>query len=357
MDPTADAFDDESLMRYADGMAAAGEASAIEAALKGDPALAKRVAMFRDMAALAHAAMNEVLLEPVPQRLLDAVANAPAARHARLDDETLMAYADGALDAAAAARVSAQAALDADTRQRIASFRQTGALAKAAFAPVLDEPVPQRLQDAIANTRPTAAIVAFKAKPAQAKSGARKWIGGALAASLLLAAGLGAGGVFSGRLDPVLGGLQLASSDRWLENVAGFYAVAEATQASEGRLLVDFTAADVPELGKWFGAKLNRNLAIPDLTAHGFALQGGRMVIVGGRPAAQLVYTDSANAMVGLVIAFSQFSERGARSEARQGVNLVHWHRGGYGYAFAGRISSERLKALADQAWNDLEAI
>jgi|GEM_PF-589320 len=352
MDPIASRFDDESLMRYADGMAPAGEASAIEAALARDPALAKRVAMFRDMAALAHAALNEVLLEPVPQRLVDAVGTAPAASLAGPDDETLMAYADGALDAAAAARVAAHAALDAATRSRIASMRRTGALAKAAYAPILDEPVPKRLLDAIANARPSGAVVAFKAKP-----GARKWIGGALAASLLLAAGLGAGGVFTGRLDPVLDGLQLASSDRWLENVAGFYAVAEATQASEGRLLVDFTAADLPELGKWFGAKLNRNLAIPDLTAQGFALQGGRMVIVGGRPAAQLVYTDSANEMVGLVIAFSQFSERGARSEARQGVNLVHWHRGGYGYAFAGRVSSARLKALADQAWNDLEAI
>jgi anti-sigma factor RsiW len=356
MDPTGFKFDDESLMRYADGMAAADEASAIEAALPGDAALAKRVAMFRDMAALAHAAMNEVLLEPVPQRLLDAIAKTPAIRHTALDDETVMAYADGALDAQGAASVAAQAMRDADTRLRIASFRQTGALAKAAYVSVLDEPVPQRLLDAIANTQPAAApgatIVPFKAKPA-----ARKWVGGAIAASLLLAIGLGAGGVFTGRLDPVLGGLQLASSDRWLENVAGFYSVAEATQASEGRLLVDFTAADVPELGKWFGAKLNRNLAIPDLAAHGFALQGGRMVIVGGKPAAQLIYTNSSNEMVGLVIAFSQFSERGARSEARQGVNLVHWHRGGYGYAFAGRIPADRLKALAEQAWNDLEAI
>jgi anti-sigma factor RsiW len=352
MDPTACKFDDESLMRYADGMAAADEASAIEAALRGDPALAKRVAMFRDMAALAHAAMNEILLEPVPQRLLDAIAKAPATRTHLFDDETLMAYADGALDAVRAAGVAEHAMRDADTRVRIAAFRQTGALAKAAYVSVLDESVPQRLLDTVANTRPAGTVVAFRTKPV-----ARKWVGGAIAASLLLAIGLGAGGVFTGRLDPVIGGLQLASSDRWLENVAGFYAVAEATQASEGRLLVDFTAADLPELGKWFGAKLNRNLAIPDLAPHGFALQGGRMVIVGGKPAAQLIYTNDANEMVGLVIAFSQFSERGARSEARQGVNLVHWHRGGYGYAFAGRIPAERLKALADQAWNDLEAI
>ncbi len=349
-------FDDESLMRYADGTAASDEVSAIEAAMHGDASLVRRVAMFRQTAALAHAAMNEVLLEPVPQRLIDTVLRAPAAQKTAIDDETLMAYADGALDAAAAARVAARAAGDRDTAARIAMFRQTGAMARAAFAPVLDEPVPARLVAAIQNTKAPTNLVAFAPKSA-ARAKTRTWAGAAIAASLLLFVGLGAGGVFTGRLDPVLGGLQLASSDRWLENVAGFYAVAEATQASEGRLLVDFTAADVPELGKWFGAKLNRNLAIPDLAPHGFELQGGRMVIVGGRPAAQLIYTNSANEMVGLVIAFSQFSERGARNEARQGVNLVHWHRGGYGYAFAGRIAPDRLKALADQAWNDLEAI
>jgi anti-sigma factor RsiW len=357
--PAANRFDDESLMRYADGTAAPAELSAIEAALSGDAGLRARVAMFRQMASLAHAAMNEVLHEPVPQRLVDAVRSAPAAKQARIGDETLMAYADGALDAAEAARVAGIAARDRDVERRISTFRQTAVLARAAYAPVLDEAVPQRLIDAV-RTTPAAAsagnVVAFKKKSAAA-SPVRAWAGWAVAASLLVFVGLGASGQFAGRLDPVLGGLQLASSDRWLENVAGFYAVAEATQTSEGRLLVDFTAADVPELGKWFGAKLNRNLAIPDLTVHGFALQGGRMVIVGGKPAAQLIYTNTANEMVGLVIAFSQTGERSARSEARQNVNLVHWHRGGYGYAFAGRIGADRLKALADQAWNDLEAI
>ena len=31
---------------------------------------------------------------------------------------------------------------------------------------------------------------------------------------------------------------------------------------------------DMPELGKWFGAKLNRNLALPDLTAQGLRAAG-----------------------------------------------------------------------------------
>ncbi len=345
-------FDDETLMRYADGTAAPGELGAVEAALAHDASLAGRVAMFRRTAAMAHAAMNEVLLDPVPQRLIDAVMKAPTAPARKLDDEMLMAYADGALDATAAARVARTALADRDVARRIEMFRHTAMLARAALAPVVDEPVPARLV-AIVREAPAGNVVALRPKA----GGIRRPLAWAVAASVALFVMLGAGGVFTGRIQPQIGGLELASTDRWLDNVAGFYNVAEATQASEGRLLVDFTTEDMPELGKWFGAKLNRNLALPDLTAQGFALQGGRMLIVGGKPAAQLLYKNGANEVVGLVIAFSERREQGPRADMRQGVNVVHWHRGGYAYAFAGRIDSQRLRALADQAWADLEAI
>ena len=348
-------FDDETLMRYADGTAAAGEQRALEAALATDARLAARVAMFRRIAALAHAAMNEVLHEPVPQRLVDAVRNAPVATAPRFDDETLMAYADGALEALASARVAKAAASHRDIAARIESFRRTAMMARAAYAPVVDEPVPARLIAAVREAPAGGNIATFRPR---AKAGAfRRPLAVAVAASVALFVMLGAGGVFTGRIQPQIGGIELASTDRWLDNVAGFYNVAEATQASEGRLLVDFTTEDMPELGKWFGAKLNRNLALPDLTAQGFALQGGRMLIVGGRPAAQLLYKNSADEVVGLVIAFSERREQAPRADKRQGVNVVHWHRGGYAYAFAGRIEGARLRGLADQAWSELEAI
>lgn len=348
-------FDDETLMRYADGTADAGELRAVEAALATDAGLAARVAMFRRIAALAHAAMNEVLHEPVPQRLVDAVRNAPVAPAAKFDDETLMAYADGALDALSSTRVARAAAAHRDVAMRIETFRRTAMLARAAYAPVVDEPVPARLIAAVRDTVTGGNVAAFRPR---AKAGViRRPLAWAVAASVALFVTLGAGGVFTGRIQPQIGGIELASTDRWLDNVAGFYNVAEATQASEGRLLVDFTTEDMPELGKWFGARLNRNLALPDLTAQGFALQGGRMLIVGGRPAAQLLYKNSSNEVVGLVIAFSERREQGPRADQRQGVNVVHWHRAGYAYAFAGRIDGQRLRGLADQAWSELEAI
>jgi anti-sigma factor RsiW len=342
-------FDDETLMRYADGTAAADDARALEAALPADAGLAARVAMFRRTAELARAALNEVLNEPVPRRLVDAVMTAP---RARFDDETLMAYADGALDAPAAQRVAKATRADAALAARVETFRRTAALARAALAPVVDEPVPARLVAAVRETK-AGNVVALKPRSVVF----RRPLATAVAASFALFLVLGGAGIFTGRIQPQIGGLELASTDRWLDNVAGFYNLAEATQASEGRLLVDFSAEDMGELGKWFGAKLNRNLAIPDLTAQGYALQGGRMLIVGGRPAAQFLYKNDANDVVGLVIAFSARHEQAPRVDSRQGVNVVHWHKAGYAYAFAGRIDGQRLRALADQAWTDLEAI
>src|SRR5579872_1047284 len=60
-------------------------------------------------------------------------------------DETLMAYADGELDAATRMAIEAAAAADPPLAQRIARHRALRARLQAAFEPVLEEPLPQRL--------------------------------------------------------------------------------------------------------------------------------------------------------------------------------------------------------------------
>ncbi|MFM7347561.1 MAG: hypothetical protein ACKO1J_19585 [Tagaea sp.] len=338
-------WDIELAMRYADGAADAAETARVEEAMARDPELAACVAAMRESASLARGALNEVMREPVPRRLIDAVRGHPA-----IDDETLMAWCDSELEPAAAARVADAVAKDPALAKRARLFRRTAELARGALAPILAEPVPARLREAIKGPAKSAEIVAFRPRP-------RKTLGWALAACVALVAVLGAGGVFTGRI-AAPDGLQFASvSDRWLDNVAGFYEVHSATKAAEGRVLVDFGAEDVPQLAQWFGAKLNRTLAVPDLSAQGFALQGGRMVVIGGRPAAQFLYADGTGELVMLAIAFSSSGERPANAAKRGRVDIVHWHRNGYGYAFAGRVGVERLRALADRAWTDLESI
>lgn len=65
-------------------------------------------------------------------------------------DEMLIAYVDGEADAAVRAAVEAQAAADPEFAERLARHTRTRSRFAGAFAGVLDEPVPQRLIDAVA---------------------------------------------------------------------------------------------------------------------------------------------------------------------------------------------------------------
>ncbi len=99
-------------------------------------------------------------------------------------DDDLMAYVDGELDADAAAAVEAALAKDTALAARVARQRELRRAVHAAFEPVLEEPMPQRL---LATARGNAS----------APAGARRWTWlewGAMTASL--AAGVVLGAIF-----------------------------------------------------------------------------------------------------------------------------------------------------------------
>jgi len=70
---------DEMLILYADGEADAETRAAVEAALAADPTAAQRLAAHQTMRARFAQAFGEVMEEPPPQRLIDAVLNEPKA--------------------------------------------------------------------------------------------------------------------------------------------------------------------------------------------------------------------------------------------------------------------------------------
>jgi hypothetical protein len=63
---------DEVLMAYADGEADAETRAGIEAAMRDDPEIGRRIAEHRALRAVMQGASSAVLDEPVPQRLIDA---------------------------------------------------------------------------------------------------------------------------------------------------------------------------------------------------------------------------------------------------------------------------------------------
>jgi hypothetical protein len=107
------------------------------------------------------------------------------------DDETLMAYADGELDPSLRAEISAAIARDPVLARRVEAHHALRAEVGGAFAPVIDQPVPERLLAAArgseATDRARGNVVQFPARIRSVSSSpwrAREWL--AMAASLLL---------------------------------------------------------------------------------------------------------------------------------------------------------------------------
>lgn len=108
-------------------------------------------------------------------------------------DETLMAYVDGELDAATQAAFEQRLAQDPTLQQAVAREQRLRATLSQVFAPVLEEPVPERLS-ALLST-PSATVVSLdqaRSQRPRVGMGGMGWMQwGGMAASLLLGVLLG----------------------------------------------------------------------------------------------------------------------------------------------------------------------
>jgi hypothetical protein len=115
----------------------------------------------------------------------------------RFSDETLMAYADGELDPQERAAIEEAMRDDPAIANAVADHRALRADVAAAFAGILDEPVPARLQPSAPASTPVLSLDAARAERAAAKA-RRTWSWpewGALAAMLVV-------GVLAGKALP-----------------------------------------------------------------------------------------------------------------------------------------------------------
>jgi len=103
-----------------------------------------------------------------------------------ITDEMLGGYADGALDAEAQASVERALARDPELRERLAAHRRLQATLSAHFAPIVDEPVPERLRALLDPPAEVVDLAAAREKRAQRRALFRWPHYGAMAASLAL---------------------------------------------------------------------------------------------------------------------------------------------------------------------------
>ena len=236
-------------------------------------------------------------------------------------------------------RAAYEAWIDANPEMKAKSARYTAdrAALRAAFAGVLDEPVPALFKQIVLGEGPT--------KVAARHS--RWWLAAAAAAVLVVG---GLGGYFAG-IDGL--GRQDGAEDQLAEEAIAAHVI----YAAEQRHAVEVPASDKDHLQTWLSNRVGLKLVAPDLTANGFQLVGGRLLPAGEAKAAMLLYEDDKGERISLfVTAESTENAKGTYASAQDGPQAVYWLDKGYGCAVVGSLPREQLAVVAKSAYGQLLA-
>ena len=287
-------------------------------------------------------------------------------------DETLVAYLDGELDSAGQRDVEAWLDEDPSVRERLVTLARSTELVHKAYADIVNEPVPERLIAAARGTRddtaaaPREAEILVLKRPVRAVMAApvMRWGGGLAAAAGLFGLVLGSAGSYfaTGLLNPANPAAErqlaaAAANNTWLDNAAGYYKLV--VNAGDS-MLVDVPAGgDTGEALQKISQSLPQQVRLPDLKPWGLTFRGARLVVVEGRPAAELVYVTDNKAIgpLTLVIGASKQPDIPPTFDRRQDVNMLYWRHQERAYALVGQTDIGYLWGIAnDVAWQ-LDAI
>jgi anti-sigma factor RsiW len=255
----------------------------------------------------------------------------------RPDEATLHAWVDGELAPARASEVAQWLAENPDEAARMAAIQAQCASLQALHAQVLDEPAPLQLRRALHRRLQW------------------QWPH-ALAAGLMLGMGLGIGYGLGGR-----GHADVPTQARAVPAFAREAVAAHAVYVPEQRHPVEVAAQQQVHLVQWLSKRLGVPLKVPVLDTLGYHLVGGRLLPgEAGQSRAQFMYEDAAGQRVTLYVsvlpekggvaapAAFQWTEEGA-------THGFYWVDGHQGYAVSAALPRDRLHALAEAIYRQLD--
>jgi anti-sigma factor RsiW len=245
----------------------------------------------------------------------------------------LQAYADDRLDEERRAAVEEWLATRPGEVERIAAYRCLREAIRAAYDPVLHQPIPKQQLYRHGASRPRWRQVAV------------------IAASLVLGA-LGGSQLHDWRF----GTAPLADSDAVMAQRA---AVAHITYASEVRHPVEVRADEEEHLVAWLSKRLGMNIRAPKLKEFGLSLVGGRLLPGETRPVALLMYQNAAGQRVTLYVGGEarERRETGRRYARENEVNVFYWIDAAWTCAVASAdFGKNELQRIADEAYKQLES-
>ncbi len=264
---------------------------------------------------------------------------------AAIPEEQLHALVDGLLSPAEATALRGRLALDPAAKATADAWQAQRAALKQLYVGADEAPVP-------------ASLVAAAERAQHARDQASQWWRwGGLAASVLLAFGMG--WVANGQLHarPHAGGWAGQEPARHFAQEA---AVAHAVYLPEVRHPVEVPATQQDHLVQWLSKRLGRPLKVPVLAAQGYELVGGRLLPGDDGARAQFMYQNSAGQRVTLYLgalkpdAAAPTKETAFRFLSDGPVPGFYWVDQGFGYALAGQLPRSALQELATVVYRQL---
>lgn len=240
----------------------------------------------------------------------------------------LHAYVDGALPEAHRAEVAAYLAARPQEAGRVQAYRQQNEELRRLFDPVLDEPVPERLQ-AVLTQRPRFSPLRYAAAVAwMALGGAIGW---------------------------QVNDMQQAGP----ANSAAFArqaAIAHVVYSPEVRHPVEVGADQEAHLVSWLSKRLGTDVRAPQLNSVGYGLVGGRLLPGDSGPVAQFMYQDGRGQRLTLYVRTNTESNRETafRFAEEKDVGVFYWVDGKLGYALSGEVAKDELLRVATAVYKRL---
>ena len=252
-------------------------------------------------------------------------------RQRKIDDWILGSYADGELSGEAALEVEALLPGDPDAQAALAALQGQKAALKKAFDPVLKEEIPPAMTEALAEAR-------VRHWPQAAR---RFLLVGSLAAGVALVV-------------HAIDLRQIADSNG--ASIASAVRSAHAVYGSEIRHPVEVAADQRDHLTAWLSKRLGQPVAAPDLAAQGYQLVGGRLLSLGGKPAAYFMYENARKQRLSLyVMNNAEHRDTAFRLEEANGILTCYWLDGPLGYALAGEMTRAEMEPIAHAVYESLD--
>ncbi len=255
-----------------------------------------------------------------------------------VEEHELHARLDGRLSPERAAEIDVYLATQPEVRARLQRYVEQQRLLRMAFAEDTATPIPARLR-------------VGRLLAEQRRRRYQHFARIAAAVALVVVGGIG-GWAARDVATPLLPSTSPISNARTITADA---IAAYKVFSVEVRHPVEVDVAQEAHLVQWLSKRLGQPLVVPDLSAAGFRLMGGRLLPAENGPAAQFMY-ENGKERVTLYLRTGIGGETAFRYSEENGTGAFYWSDQGFGYALAAKADRDLLLRLSEIVYQQMSA-